>query len=164
MANPSFDIVSKIELQEVNNAIMQAQKEIQNRYDFRGSDCEIRFEQKIPSITILAENELKMNTVIDILLTKMTKRSVPLKSLVYGNTEPTGKILQKVITVQQGLSKDQCKVVIQAIKKSNIKKAQAQIMDDQIRVSAKKKDDLQAIIQFLRNQNFNFDLQYNNFR
>lgn len=163
MAASSFDIVCEVDLQEVNNAVDQARREIKNRYDFRGSQSEITLDKKVPSITVIADDEMKMTTVVDILLTKLLKRSVPVKSLVYGKTEPTGRILKKEITIQQGLSKDQCRQVNQFIKKSKLK-IQSQVMGEQVRVSGKSRDLLQEIIQQLKAQDFDFDMQFVNYR
>ena len=101
----SFDIVCEVDIQEVTNAVDQARREINNRYDFRGSNCEINLDKEKPSLLITADDELKMQTTIDILLTKLIKRSVPVKSLIYGKTEPSGRVQKKEISIQQGLSK-----------------------------------------------------------
>ena len=104
----SFDIVCEVDIQEVTNAVDQARREINNRYDFKGTNCEIELDKIKPALMITADDELKMQTTIDILLTKLIKRSVPVKSLVYGKTEPSGRVQKKEILIQQGLSKDQC--------------------------------------------------------
>jgi len=163
MANSSFDIACEVDLQEVNNAIDQTQRELGNRYDFRGVEWSMDFDKDTPSITVTAEDEMKLKAVIDVILTKMLKRSVPVKSLIYGKTEPSGKVLKKNITIQEGLSKDQCKKINQFIKKTKIK-VQSQVMGDQVRVSSKKRDDLQKVIQELKAQDFDFDMQFINYR
>ena len=114
----SFDIVCEIDIQEVTNAVDQARREIDNRYDFKGSNCEIDFDKTKPALMITADDEMKMQTTIDVLLTKLIKRSVPVKSLVYGKTEPSGRVQKKEITVQQGLTKEQCKTINQFINHS----------------------------------------------
>jgi len=159
----SFDIVCEVEIQEVNNAVDQARREINNRYDFRNSNCEIDFDKNKPALIVTANDEFKLQTTIDILLTKLVKRAVPVKSLIYGKTELNGKMQKKEILIQRGLSKEQCKVVNQFIKTIKIK-VQAQTQTDSIRVSSKKKDDLQAVIGALKEHDFNFDLQFTNFR
>ena len=159
----SFDIVCEINIQEVNNALDQARREIKSRYDFRNSNCEIGFDKNKPSLTVTADDELKMQTTIDILLTKLIKRSVPVKSLIYGKTEPIGRVQKKEITIQQGLSKQQCKEIHQFIKSIKVK-VQAQTQSESIRVSSKKKDDLQIIISSLKKKDFDFDMQFTNFR
>jgi uncharacterized protein YajQ (UPF0234 family) len=159
----SFDIVCEVNMQEVTNAVDQARREIGNRYDFRGSNCEINLDKQKPSLLITADDELKMQTTIDILLTKLIKRSVPVKSLIYGKTEPSGKVQKKEITIQQGLSKEQCKKVNLFIKSTKLK-IQPQVQSDSVRVSGKKKDDLQAAMKAVKDQNFDFDVQFTNYR
>ena len=163
MANSSFDILCEVNLQEVDNGVNQAQREVSTRYDFRDSHCEIVLDKKVPCIRVTAQDEMKLNTAIDILLTKLLKRSVPVKSLVYGKTEPTGKFMKKEITIQQGLSKEQCKEIAQHIKMMKVK-AQAQIMGDQVRVTSASKDVLQQIMAELKGKNFEFDMQFTNYR
>ena len=159
----SFDIVCEVNMQEVTNGVDQAMREIGNRYDFRGSNCKISLDKEKYSLLITADDEYKMQTTIDILLTKLIKRSVPVKSLIYGKTEPSGKVLKKEIIIQQGLSKDQSKKVNLYIKSTKIK-VQSQIQNDSIRVSGKKKDDLQTLMKNIKGQSFEFDVQFTNFR
>ena len=159
----SFDIVCEIDTQEVSNAVDQARREIKNRYDFKGSICEIDFDKTKSALMITADDEMKMQITIDIMLTKLIKRSVPVKSLVYGKTEPSGRVQKKEITVQQGLSKEQCKKINQFIKSSKIK-VQPQTQSDSVRISSKKKDDLQAVMQAIKKHEFDFDVQFTNFR
>ena len=159
----SFDIVCEVNMQEVTNGVDQAIREIANRYDFRGSNCDISLDKKNPSVLITADDEFKMQTTIDILLTKLIKRSVPVKSLIYGKTEPSGKVLKKEITIQQGLSKEQCKEINLYIKSTKLK-VQAQIQNNSVRVSGKKKDDLQVIMRNIKNHSFDFDIQFTNYR
>ena len=159
----SFDIVCEVNMQEVTNGVDQARREIGNRYDFRGSNCEISLDKNKSSLLIIADDELKMQTTIDILLTKLIKRSVPVKSLIYGKTEPSGKVLKKEITIQQGLSKEQCKK-INLYSKSTKLKVQTQVQSDSVRVSGKKKDDLQTLMKKIKDQAFDFDVQFTNYR
>ena len=159
----SFDIVCEVDMQEVTNGVDQAMREIGNRYDFRGSNCEISLDKKKPSLLITADDEFKMQTTIDILLTKLIKRSVPVKSLFYGKTEPSGKLLKKEITIQQGLTKEQCKKINLYIKTAKLK-VQSQVQNDAVRVSGKKKDDLQTLMKNIKDQSFDFDVQFTNFR
>ena len=163
MANSSFDIVSEVDIQEVSNAVEQTKQEIQNRYDFKNVKREVTFDKSVPAIRLEAEDEMTLNKVIDVLLTKMIKRSIPTKSMIYGKTEPTGKIVKKEVTIQQGISKENCKKVLQLIKKTNLK-VQAQIMDEQIRVSSKSRDNLQSVMQEIKSQEFDFDVQFINYR
>ena len=159
----SFDIVCEVNIQEVTNGVDQAMREIGNRYDFRGSNSEISLDKERPSILITADDEFKMKTTIDILLTKLIKRSVPVKSLIYGKTEPSGRVLKKEITIQQGLSKEQCKKINMCIKSTKLK-VQSQVQNDAVRVSGKKKDDLQTLMKNIKDQSFDFDVQFTNFR
>ena len=159
----SFDIVCEVNVQEVTNSVDQAMREIGNRYDFRGSNCEISLDKNKPSVLITADDEFKMQTTIDILLTKLIKRSVPVKSLIYSKTEPSGKVLKKEITIQQGLSKEHCKKINLYIKSTKLK-VQAQVQSDSVRVSGKKKDDLQALMKEIKDQSFDFDVKFTNFR
>ena len=159
----SFDIVCEVNMQEVTNGVDQAMREIGNRYDFRGSNCKISLDKEKYSLLITADDEYKMQTTIDILLTKLIKRSVPVKSLIYGKTEPSGKVLKKEIIIQQGLSKDQSKKINLYIKSTKIK-VQSQIQNDSIRVSGKKKDDLQTLMKNIKDQSFDFDIQFTNYR
>ncbi len=159
----SFDVVCQVDLREVTNAVDQAKREITNRYDFRGSTAEIDLDKEEPSLQLTAEDEYKMQAVTDILLTKMLKRNVPVKSLVYGKTEPTGKVLKKKISIQQGLSKEQCKSINQQIKNLKVK-VQPQVNGDVVRVTGKSKDDLQVVLQGLKDADFDFDMQFINYR
>lgn len=106
MANCSFDVVSEVDLQEVQNAVDQAQREIATRYDFKGTQCDIELDKKKPAITITADDEMKMGAVIDVLITRLVKRTVPTKSMVYGKTEPTGRVLKKKLRFNKGLTKN----------------------------------------------------------
>ena len=160
---PSFDIICQLDLQEVTNAVDQAQREIRNRYDFRGSNCAIDLDKQNMQLLITADDEYKMETVMDILLTRLLKRSVPVKSLVYGKTEASGKILKKPINIQQGLSKDQCKEINQTVKNTKLR-VQTQSQGDSVRVTGKKKDELQLVIQALKDKDFDFDIQFTNYR
>ena len=159
----SFDIVCEVNMQEVTNGVDQAMREIGNRYDFRGSNSEISLDKERPSILITADDEFKMQTTIDILLTKLIKRSVPVNSLIYGKTEPSGKMLKKEITIQQGLSKEHCKKINLYIKSTKLK-VQTQVHSDTVRVSGKKKDDLQTLMKNIKDQSFDFDINFTNFR
>lgn len=158
----SFDVVCEVDMQEMDNAVNQATKEIQQRYDFKGSKAEIVLEKD--TLKLSAEDEYKLGAMLDILRTKMVKRGVPLKSLKPGKIEAafSGSVRQ-IITIQKGINKEQAKDIVAAIKESKIK-VQAQIMDDQLRVSGAKRDDLQAVIQLLKGRDFGVDLQFTNMR
>ena len=159
----SFDIVCEIKTQEVTNAVDQARREINTRYDFRGSNCEINYDKKRSTLLIDADDEFKMQTTIDILLTKLIKRNVPVKSLIYGKTEQVGRIQKKEISIQDGMTKEHCKKINEFIKSMKLK-VQSQIQSESIRVSGKKKDDLQVVMTSIKEQDFDFDLQFTNFR
>ena len=159
---PSFDIVSKVDLQEVDNAVNQASKEIAQRYDFKGSKSELTQEKD--QIKILADDDYKLKAVIDVLQSKLIKRAIPIKALDYGKLEQaSGGMVRQIITIQQGISKEKGKEIVAAIKESKLK-VQGQIQDDQVRVTGKNRDDLQDTIQFLKAKDLDIEMQYTNFR
>lgn len=159
---PSFDVVSRIDLQEVDNALNQTRKEVAQRYDLKDSKTEIGWDQK--EITITSADDFKVKAVVDVLQSKLVKRNVPIKNLQYGATEPAqgGRARQK-ITVQQGIETEKAREIVKFIKGTGVK-AQAQIMDDEVRVSGKKRDDLQDVIAKLRGADLGLALQFVNFR
>ena len=160
---PSFDIVSKVDPQEVDNAVNQAIKEISQRYDFKGSSSEIKWEKK-EEITIVGDSDNRLKTIIDLLQGKFVKRGISLKSLEYGKVEDaSGGLKRQVIKIRQGIPTEKGKEIVKVIKDSGLK-VQAQIMDDQVRVSGKKIDDLQAVIQTLKTKNLDINLQFVNMR
>lgn len=159
---PSFDVVSKVDLQEVDNAINQTRKEIEQRYDFKGTHNEITLEKE--AINILGADDYKLDAVIDVLKGKLVRRNLSPKCLDFGKKEPaSGGAMRQRISIVQGISKEKGKDVIKAIKDSKLK-VQAQIMEDQLRVTGKQIDDLQAVIALLKGQDFGIELQYINFR
>jgi uncharacterized protein YajQ (UPF0234 family) len=161
---PSFDIVSEVNLQELDNAVNQTTKEISQRYDFKGSKTSVEFRAKDKQLVIVAEDDYKLSAATDILQSKMVKRSLPLKNLKYETIEQaTGGQVRQVITVQQGIDKEAGKKVIQVIKDTKLK-VQAQIMDDQVRVTAKSIDDLQETMRMLRSSSVEVELQFTNMR
>ena len=160
---PSFDVVSKVDMQEVDNAVNQAVKEISQRYDFKGSKSEIKWEKK-DEITIVGDSDNRLNTVVDLLQGKFVKRGISLKSLEYGKIEDaSGGLKRQVIKILQGIQKEKAKEVVEVIKKSGLK-VQAQIMDDQVRVTGKKIDDLQEVIQMFKTKDLGVALQFVNMR
>jgi uncharacterized protein YajQ (UPF0234 family) len=160
---PSFDIVSKVDMQEVDNAVNQAQKEMQQRYDFKGSKSEIKWEKK-GEITIVGDDDGKLKSVIDILQNKLVKRGISLKSLDFGKVEDaSGGMKRQVIKIQQGISTEKAKEIVKTIKESKLK-VQGQIQEDQVRVTGKKIDDLQEVIQLLKGKDLKIDLQFINMR
>lgn len=158
----SFDVVSQVDMQEMDNAVNQVKKEIDQRYDFRGSNASIELEDK--GVKIAAEDEYKLETIIDMLRVKMAKRGIPLRCLVLGKIEPAAKnTVRQQLEIQQGIPKDKAKAIVAAIKATKLK-VNAQMQDDQVRVSGAKKDDLQAVIQTLKAGDFGVDLQFINMR
>ena len=159
---PSFDVVSKVDPQEVDNALNQTRKELTQRYDFKGTKTEIREEENV--IHVLSDDEFKVKAVVDILQTKLVRRGVSLKALVYGKIEPAaGGLAKQAITVQQGIDADKARTIVKLVKDSKLK-VQSQIQADQVRVSGKKRDDLQQAIQLLKAQDLDLPLQFINFR
>ena len=160
----SFDIVSEVNLQEVDNAINQARKEIAQRYDFKGSKSSIEMNQKEKTLVIVSDDEFRLKSVVDILQTKMIKRGVPVKALDYGKVEPAASsTVRQVVTMRVGIDKENAKLLVKLIKDTRLK-VQAQIMDDQVRVSGKDKDDLQKVIAMLREAELKFAVQFTNYR
>jgi len=160
----SFDIVSQVDMQEVTNAITQALKEILGRYDFKGIKTTIELDQKEKTVTVHTGNEFHLKGAVDVLQNKFVKRAVPLKALKYGVVESAaGGTARQVITLQVGLDKEQAKQVVKLIKETGLR-LQSQIMDDQVRVTGKNKDDLQQIIQMLRDRDLPFATQFVNYR
>lgn len=159
----SFDIVSKVDLQEVSNAVDQTVREIAQRYDFRTSPAEVDWDKK-KEIKIVAENEFRLEAALEILKAKMARRNVPIRSLNIGKPESAaGGKMRLVIEVVQGISTEKAREIVAAIKGLKLK-VQAQIMDDQVRVSGKSRDDLQKVIQALKERDFGVELQFVNYR
>lgn len=159
---PSFDIVSKVDVQEIDNAINQARKEIDQRYDFKGTHNEINLEKD--AIVLLGADDYKLDAVIDVLKGKLVRRNVSPKCLDYGKKEPaSGGAVRQRVAIVQGVSTEKGKEIIKFIKETKLK-VQAQIMDDQVRVSGKKIDDLQEVIQAVKGHDFDIELQFVNMR
>ncbi|TRO81760.1 YajQ family cyclic di-GMP-binding protein [Trichloromonas acetexigens] len=159
---PSFDIVSKVDLQEIDNAINQTRKEIDQRFDFKGTHNEINLEKD--AIVLLGADDYKLDAVIDVLKGKLVRRNVSPKCLDYGKKEPaSGGAVRQRVAIVQGVSTEKGKEIIKFIKETKLK-VQAQIMDDQVRVSGKKIDDLQEVIQAVKGHDFDIELQFVNMR
>ena len=162
MADSSFDVVSRVDPQELDNALNQARKEIAGRFDFKNSKTEI--ENNATTITILSDDELKLKNVIDVLQSRASKRGISLKAFDYGKVEPaTQQSFRQTITIKSGIPKDKSKPLLEAIKASKLK-VQAQYQDEQIRVSSKSRDDLQKVQQLLRSLDYELPLQFINYR
>jgi uncharacterized protein YajQ (UPF0234 family) len=158
----SFDIVSKVDMQEATNAIHQAQKEVEQRFDLKGTGCDIALEKE--TIALKAPDEMKLKNLLDVVENKLTKREISLKSLEYGKIESAlGGAVKQVITLKMGISKENAKKIIGLIKESKLK-VQPQIQEDQVRVAGKNRDDMQAIIQLLKGADLDVDLQFLNYR
>ena len=163
MPENTFDIVSKIDLQEVNNAIQQAMKEIHTRYDLKDSKSNIALEGK-DAIVLSSVDEFKLKAVNDVFQGKLVKRGVPLKGLTYSAIEPAaGSTVRQKISLQQGIPIEKARDIVKLIKNSK-KKVQASIQGDLVRVSGKDRDTLQEIIALLRGQDFGIDMQFTNYR
>ena len=163
MAENSFDIVSKVDLQEVSNAIQQALKEIHQRYDLKDSKSNIELEGK-DAIILTSADEYKLKAVTDVLQTKLVKRGVPLKALDYGKIEPAaGSTVRQRVTMQQGIPTEKAREIVKVIKDTK-KKVQASIQGDTVRVSGKDRDTLQELIAVLRQKDFGIDMQFTNYR
>ncbi len=159
---PSFDIVSKVDLQEVDNAVNQAVKEITQRFDFKGTVNELELEKD--ALKILAADEYKLEAIKDILIGKLVRRGLSPKCFDYGKIEPASAGAVRVrVAIVQGISKEKGKEIVKLIKDTKLK-VQAQIMEEQVRVSGKKIDDLQEVMQFLKGQDLGIELQFENMR
>lgn len=164
MPENTFDIVSKIELPEVSNAIQQALKEIQQRYDLKNSHSNIELNEKDHKILLASADEFKLKAVVEILEQKLVKRKVPLKGLSFGTITPAaGSTVRQEIALQQGISTEKAREIVRVIKDSK-KKVQASIQGDFVRVSGRDRDTLQDIIALLRSQDFGIDMQFTNYR
>jgi len=161
---PSFDIVSEIDLQEVDNAINQTIKEIQTRYDFKGSKSEVIFEKE-KDIQLLADDTMKLRSLSEILNQKMSKRGISPKALEFKEPEKaSGDMLRQTVVLKKGLKSEDAKKITKSIKESGLKKIQAQIQGEQIRITGPKRDDLQAVISYVKENITDLDLQFTNFR
>ena len=161
----SFDISTGADLQEVDNAVNQATKEVQQRYDFKGSKCTIAFDREKKALTLVADDDFRMKALFDVLQGKLIKRGVPVKNLVLGDVTPAaGDTVRREITLTQGIPQEKAKAIVKAIKDRKFKKAQASIQGEEIRVQAPSKDELQEVIAFLRGQDFGLELKFGNYR
>src|SRR5215471_501760 len=164
MPDNTFDVVSKIELPEVSNAVQQAVKEIQQRYDLKNSHSNIELREKENKILLQSQDEFKLKAVIEVLEQKLVKRKVPLKGLSYGTVTPAASsTVRQEITLQQGIPIEKAREIVRVIKDSK-KKVQASIQGDFVRVAGKDRDTLQDVIQLLRQTEFGIDMQFTNYR
>ncbi len=161
---PSFDVVSDLDMQEVDNAVNQTAKEISQRFDFRGGKSDVTLEKDGKKIKVIADDDFKLRSIHQILEGKLAKRGVDLRALKYGKEEAgSGGIIRQTIDLKSGIDKEEAKDVIKAIKDSKLK-VQAQVQDEQVRVTSKSIDDLQATMSLLRSSNLTFPVQFTNMR
>jgi uncharacterized protein YajQ (UPF0234 family) len=164
MPDNSFDVVSKIEMPEVSNAVQQAVKEVQQRYDLKDSKSSIELNEKENKIVLASSDEFKLKAVIDILQSKLVKRNVPLKGLSYGELIPAaGSSVKQEISLQQGIAIEKAREIVKAVKDSKLK-VQASIQGDFVRIAGKDRDTLQSAIALLRGHDFGIDVQFTNYR
>jgi uncharacterized protein YajQ (UPF0234 family) len=165
MATSSFDITSTVDLQEVDNALNQARKEVVQRYDFKGARADIDFDRAAPAITLAADDAFKLDALWEIVQTRLVRRGVPVQNFKPGEVEnASGGTVRRVISLQQGISSDAAREIVKFLKDQKLKKVQAAIQGDQVRVSAPSRDDLQEAIQMLRSKDFGVALQFGNYR
>ena len=161
----SFDVSTGADLQEVDNAVNQALKEVGQRYDFRGANCTIVLDRAKAAIGLEADDAYRMKALDQVLREKLARRGVPLKNLSAGDDEPaSGGRVRRQLTLTQGIPTDTAKEIVKAIKGQNLKKVQASIQGDEVRVSSPSKDALQEVIAFLRSQDFGIELRFGNYR
>jgi uncharacterized protein YajQ (UPF0234 family) len=161
----SFDITSTVDLQEVDNALNQARKEVAQRYDFKGAKASIDFDPKASTLTLAADDEFKLNALWEIIQTRLVRRNVPVKNLTRGPATPAANgTVRQEITLQQGIPTEKAKDVVKFLKDAKLKKVQASIQGDQLRVTAPSKDELQEAMRQLREQDFGIALQFGNYR
>ena len=163
--NSSFDVTTGVDLQEVDNAINQAQKEIAQRYDFKGAKASIEFKRADAQILLIADSDFRMQALFDVVQSKLIKRNVPVKNLDVGEIKPAGgDTVRREIGLKMALDGETAKKVAAEIKEAKLKKVQAAIQVDQVRVSSPSKDDLQDAMALLRKQDFGVELKFGNYR
>ncbi len=161
----SFDITSTVDLQEVDNAVNQARKELGQRYDFKGSKAAIEFNRGENTLVISAEDNFRLEAVWEVLQTRLVRRNVPVKNLKPGEVEPAaGGTVKRTVALQQGIPTDTAKDIVKFLKDQKLKKVQGAIQSDQVRVSSPSKDDLQAAMRALKGHDFGIELQFGNYR
>ena len=161
----SFDITSNVDLQEVDNALNQARKEVAQRYDFKGTKASIEFDAKESKLVLVADDDFKLNALWEIVSTRLVRRNVPVKNLSRGAALPAANsTVRQEITLQQGIPSEKAKDIVKFLKDAKLKKVQASIQGDQVRVQSPSRDELQTAIQLLKNQDFGIALQFGNYR
>jgi cyclic-di-GMP-binding protein len=161
----SFDVTSNVDLQEVDNALNQARKEVAQRYDFKGSRASIEFDPKESKLVLVADDDFKLNALWEIIQTRLVRRNVPTRNLTRGTAQPSANgTVRQEITLQQGIPGEKSKDIIKFLKDAKLKKVQASIQGDQLRVTSPSRDDLQEAMRLLREQDFGVALQFGNYR
>jgi uncharacterized protein YajQ (UPF0234 family) len=161
----SFDVTSNVDLQEVDNALNQARKEVAQRYDFKGSKASIDFDTKDSKLILVADDEFKLNALWEILSTRLVRRNVPVKNLSRGPAQPAANsTVRQEIALQQGIPTEKARDIVKFIKDSKMKKVQASIQGDQLRIASPSRDELQDVMRLLREQDFGVALQFGNYR
>jgi uncharacterized protein YajQ (UPF0234 family) len=164
-SNASFDVSTGADLQEVDNAVNQALKEIGQRYDFKGSHCTIEFDRPKAEIRLTADSDFRMDALLDVLRGRLIKRGVPVKNLVIGEpVEGSGGSVRRTVGLTQGIPTDTARKIVKAVKDGGFRKAQASVQGDEVRVSSPSRDELQAVIAHLRAQDFGIELKFGNYR
>jgi uncharacterized protein YajQ (UPF0234 family) len=164
-ANSSFDISTGVDLQEVDNAVHQAQKEIAQRYDFKGTHCTIEFDRTKGTLALHADDDFRMEALLDVVRGRLIKRGIPVKNLKVGDPIPaTGSSVRRVLTLTQGIPIETAKRIQKAIKDGGFKKVQASIQGDELRVTSPSRDELQRVMAALKGQDFDVELQFGNYR
>jgi uncharacterized protein YajQ (UPF0234 family) len=164
-ANSSFDISTGADLQEVDNAVNQALKEIAQRYDFKGTHCTIEFDRAKAEIRLAADDDFRMDALVDVVQSKLIKRGVPVKNLKIGEVEHgTGQSVRRTAALTQGIPQDTAKKIQRSIKDGGFKKVQASIQGDELRVTSPSRDELQAVMALLRSEDFGIELKFGNYR
>lgn len=164
-SNPSFDVSTGADLQEVDNGVNQALKEIAQRYDFKGTSCTIDFDRTKAEIRLSADDDFRMDQLLEVLRGKLIKRGVPVKNLEIGDpVAGTGTTVRRTIALTQGIPTEAARKMVKAIKDQGFKKVQTSIQGDEVRVTAPSRDELQTVIAFLRTQDFGVELKFGNYR
>jgi uncharacterized protein YajQ (UPF0234 family) len=164
-AQSSFDVTSPIDFQEVDNALNQARKEVGQRYDFKGAKADIELNTTEKTLTLVSDDEMKMNALWEMVQARLVRRNVPVKNFEVGKSEPSaGGTVKRVIKIQEGIPTEAAKEIVKYLKDKKLKKVQASIQGDQVRITSGSKDDLQEAIRALRDHDFGVALQFGNYR
>jgi len=162
---PSFDVTSTVDLQEVDNALNQARKEVAQRFDFKGSKASIEFDRGESKIVLIADDEPKLNALWEIVITRLVRRNVPTKNLTRGTAQAAANsTVRQDVALQQGIPSEKAREIVKFIKDAKLKKVQAAIQGDQLRISSPSRDELQEVMRLLREQDFGLALQFGNYR